>query len=69
MSRSAPFNAAPSPKYFAKKKGISRLNSISDQVIEIGQMVVPGTPRDSLQSNDLSPSAAAPQDLCQNHNP
>jgi TnpA family transposase len=41
-------NAAPSPKYFAKKKGITWLNAINDQVIGIGQMVVPGTPRDSL---------------------
>lgn len=41
-------NAAPCPKYFAKKKGITWLNAINDQVIGIGQMVVPGTPRDSL---------------------
>lgn len=41
-------NAAPSPKYFAKKKGITWLNAINDQVAGIGQMVVPGTPRDSL---------------------
>nr|WP_311775287.1 Tn3 family transposase [Streptomyces netropsis] len=40
-------DAAPSPKYFAKKKGITWLNAINDQVIGIGQMV-PGTPRDSL---------------------
>lgn len=41
-------NAAPSPKYFATKKGITWLNAINDQVAGIGQMVVPGTPRDSL---------------------
>ncbi|MEU9428685.1 Tn3 family transposase [Streptomyces sp. NPDC048342] len=41
-------STAPSPKYFAKKKGITWLNAINDQVIGIGQMVVPGTPRDSL---------------------
>ncbi|MEV8547009.1 Tn3 family transposase [Streptomyces sp. NPDC051572] len=41
-------NAAPSPKYFARKTGITWLNAINDQVIGIGQMVVPGTPRDSL---------------------
>jgi TnpA family transposase len=41
-------NAAPSPKYFTKKRGITWLNAINDQVIGIGQMVVPGTPRDSL---------------------
>lgn len=41
-------SAAPSPKYFAKKRGITWLNAINDQVIGIGQMVVPSTPRDSL---------------------
>ncbi|MGA5578397.1 Tn3 family transposase [Streptomyces koyangensis] len=41
-------STAPSPKYFAKKNGITWLNAINDQVIGIGQMVVPGTPRDSL---------------------
>jgi TnpA family transposase len=41
-------NAAPSPKYCAKNRGITWLNAINDQVIGIGQMVVPGTPRDSL---------------------
>lgn len=41
-------SAAPSPKYFAKKRGITWLNAINDQVIGIGRMVVPGTPRDSL---------------------
>lgn len=34
--------------HFAKKKGITWLSAINDQVIGIGQMVVPGTPRDSL---------------------
>ncbi|MER6917054.1 Tn3 family transposase [Streptomyces sp. NPDC000594] len=41
-------SAAPSPKYFARRTGITWLNAINDQVIGIGQMVVPGTPRDSL---------------------
>jgi TnpA family transposase len=41
-------SSAPSPKYFAKKRGMTWLNAINDQVIGIGQMVVPGTPRDSL---------------------
>lgn len=41
-------NAAPSPKYFAEKKGITWLNAINDQVIGMWQMVAPGTPRNSL---------------------
>ncbi|KOV35619.1 hypothetical protein ADK58_02450 [Streptomyces sp. XY152] len=40
-------NAAPSSKYFGFKPGITRLNAVNDQVAGIGQMVVPGTPRDS----------------------
>ena len=41
-------NAGPSPKYFGDKRGITWLNAVNDQVAGIGQMVVPGTPRDSL---------------------
>jgi TnpA family transposase len=41
-------NAGPSPKYFGCKRGIIWLNAVNDQVAGIGQMVVPGTPRDSL---------------------
>jgi len=41
-------HAAPSPKYFGFKRGITWLNAVNDQVAGIGQMVVPGTPRDSL---------------------
>ena len=41
-------NAGPSPKYFGYKRGITLLNAVNDQVMGIGQMVVPGTPRDSL---------------------
>lgn len=41
-------SAAPSPKYFGFKRGITWLNAVNDQVAGIGQMVVPGTPRDSL---------------------
>ncbi len=41
-------NAGPSPKYFGCKRGITWLNAVNDQVAGIGQMVVPGTPRDSL---------------------
>ena len=41
-------NAGPSPKYFGYKRGITWLNAVNDQVAGVGQMVVPGTPRDSL---------------------
>ncbi len=45
-------NAAPSPKYFGYKRGLTLLNAVNDQVMGIGQMVVPGTPRDSLHILD-----------------
>ena len=45
-------SAAPSPKYFGFKRGITWLNAVNDQVAGIGQMVVPGTPRDSLHILD-----------------
>ena len=45
-------NSAPSPKYFGFKRGITWLNAVNDQVAGIGQMVVPGTPRDSLHILD-----------------
>lgn len=41
-------NAAPSPKYYGYKRGLTWLNAVNDQVSGIGAMVVPGTPRDSL---------------------
>ncbi|MFB4284391.1 Tn3 family transposase [Nonomuraea sp. MTCD27] len=41
-------NAAPSPKCFGYKRGLTLLNAVNDQVMGIGQMVVPRTPRDSL---------------------
>ena len=41
-------NAAPSPKYYGYKRGLTWLNAVNDQVAGIGAMVVPGTPRDSL---------------------
>src|SRR5664279_5653193 len=47
-SRVRTINAGPSPKYFGYKRGITWLNAVNDQVAGIGQMVVPGTPRDSL---------------------
>jgi TnpA family transposase len=44
---------APSPKYFGFKRGITWLNAVNDQVAGIGQMVVPGAPRDSLHILDV----------------
>jgi TnpA family transposase len=37
-------SAAPSPKYFGFKRGITWLNAVNDQVAGIGQMVVPRHP-------------------------
>ncbi len=45
-------SAAPSPKYFGFKRGITWLNAVDDQVAGIGQTVVPGTPRDLLHILD-----------------
>ncbi len=45
-------NAGPSPKYYHFKRAITWLNAVNDQVAGIGQMVVPGTPRDSLHILD-----------------
>ncbi|GAA3690807.1 hypothetical protein GCM10022224_065330 [Nonomuraea antimicrobica] len=45
-------HSGASPKYFHFKRGITWLNAINDQVSGIGQMVVAGTPRDSLHILD-----------------
>jgi Tn3 transposase DDE domain len=45
-------STAPNPKYFGFKRGITWLNAVNDHVFGIGQMVVPGTPRDSLHILD-----------------
>lgn len=45
-------SSAPSPKYFGFKRGITWLNAVNHQVAGIGQMVVPGAPRDSLHILD-----------------
>ncbi|WP_026554682.1 Tn3 family transposase [Arthrobacter sp. 35W] len=41
-------NAAPNPKYFGQKHGLTWFNAVNDQVAGIGATVVPGTVRDSL---------------------
>jgi hypothetical protein len=43
-------NAAPSPKFFGYKRGLTWLNAVNDQVFGIGAVVVAGTVRDSLSS-------------------
>lgn len=44
----ATVNAGPNPRYFGRGRGITWLNVVSDQVLGIGAVVVPGTVRDSL---------------------
>ncbi len=46
-------NAGPSPKYYGYKRDPTWLNAVNDQVAGIGQMVVSGTPRDSLYTEAL----------------
>jgi hypothetical protein len=42
-----------SPKYFARKKGVTWLNMISDQRIGLAGRVISGTPKDTLHFVDL----------------
>src|SRR6476661_2577947 len=35
-------NAAPSPKFFGYKRGLTWLNAVNDQVMGIGALIVPG---------------------------
>lgn len=46
-------DAAPNPHYFGKRKGVTWLNAINDQVQGIGAVVVTGTMRDSLHVLDV----------------
>jgi len=41
-------DARPNPKYFARKKGVTWLNMISDQHVGLAGRVVSGTPKDTL---------------------
>ena len=41
-------NAAPNPRYFGMRRGVTWLNAVNDQFAGIGAVVVPGTVRDSL---------------------
>lgn len=53
-------DARPNPKYFARKKGVTWLNLISDQRVGLAGKVVSGTPKDTLHFVDLvfNPTAA-----------
>jgi TnpA family transposase len=46
-------DARPNPKYFARKKGVTWLNMISDQRIGLAGRVISGTPKDTLHFVDL----------------
>ena len=41
-------HAGPNPKYFGPKHGVTWLNVVSDRVMGLGGLVVPGTLRDSM---------------------
>ncbi|GGN35502.1 hypothetical protein FHR83_006188 [Actinoplanes campanulatus] len=62
-------DARPNPKYFARKKGVTWLNMISDQRIGLAGRVISGTPKDTLHFMDLvagsgCPTSAAPGGHC-----
>ena len=46
-------DARPNPKYFARKRGVTWLNMISDQAVGLAGKVISGTPKDTLQVVDL----------------
>ena len=46
-------DARPNPKYFARRRGVTWLNMISDQAVGLAGKVVSGTPRDTLHLVDL----------------
>ncbi len=46
-------DARPNPKYFARKRGVTWLNMISDQAMGLTGRVLSGTPRDTLHLVDL----------------
>jgi TnpA family transposase len=41
-------HAGPNPKYFVPRHGVTWLNVVSDRVMGLGGLVVPGTLRDSM---------------------
>jgi len=46
-------DARANPKYFARHRGVTWLNSVSDQAVGTGGLVLSGTPKDSLHFVDL----------------
>jgi len=46
-------DARPNPKYFARKRGVTWLNMISDQAVGLAGRVVSGTAKDTLNFVDL----------------
>jgi TnpA family transposase len=46
-------DARPNPKFFARKRGVTWLNMISDQAVGLVAKVVSGTPKDTLHVVDL----------------
>ena len=40
-------DARPNPKYFARKRGVTWLNMISDQAVGLAGKVISGTPKDT----------------------
>ena len=46
-------DARPNPKYFARRRGVTWLNMISDQAVGLAGKVVSGTPRDTLHLVNL----------------
>ncbi|MEH0973849.1 Tn3 family transposase [Micromonospora sp. CPCC 205546] len=46
-------DARANPKYFARKRGVTWLNMVSDQAIGLAGKVLSGTPRDTLNVVDL----------------
>lgn len=46
-------DARPNPKYFARKRGVTWLNMISDQAVGLAGKVISGTPKDTLHVVDL----------------
>jgi TnpA family transposase len=53
-------HAGPNPKYFGPKHGVTWLNVVSDRVMGLGGLVVPGTLRDSTASSMPSSTSTCP---------
>ncbi|MFE9694545.1 Tn3 family transposase [Micromonospora sp. NPDC005806] len=47
--------AAPSPRFFGYKRGITWLNAVNDRFAGLGAIIIPGSMRDSLHVLDAGP--------------